>query len=260
MHHAFDRVEHRPFPLAPTPRVGRQSWHDLLFVHWPGPAADLAHLVPSSIRIQEFDGTSWVGLVPFHITDLTARWSPAVPWLSAFPEMNLRLYVEHQGRPGVWFVSLDAARWLAVQAARRFAHLPYFHARMQTGARGERVEYVSERRDAPHPVAFDATYWPTALPAEARRGTLEYFLVERYALFTVDHRGRIWTIDIHHHPWPLQTAAAEIRRNTVAGAQQVRPDTGVLLLHFSRRQDVVVWAPRRVGPARAHGSPFPVSR
>jgi hypothetical protein len=251
MHPAFDRIEHRPFHLPRGPWVGRQSWHDLMFFHWPVPADALAHLVPPPIQIQEFEGTSWVGLVPFRITDLTPRWSPAVPWLSSFPEMNLRLYVEHKGKPGVWFVSLDAARWLAVQAARRLAHLPYFHATMRVGERGERVQYASDRLGASRAVAFAATYWPTALPAEAKRGTLEYFLVERYALFTADHRGRIWTIDIHHQPWPLQPAHADIGLNTVASAQNVPSDRGDRLLHFSRRQDVVVWAPRVVGRVTA---------
>jgi uncharacterized protein YqjF (DUF2071 family) len=249
MHPAFSRTDHRPLPLPQGRWIGRQSWHNLLFIHWPVPASALSGLVPPSVRIQEFDGTSWVGLIPFYMTDVMVRFAPAMPWLSAFPEMNLRLYVEHRGTSGIWFISLDASRWLAVQAARHLVHLPYFHSTMRVGRERERIRYASDRIDSPRPVSFAAAYWPTGAGFEARRGSLEYFLTERYALFTVDNRDRICTIEIHHQPWALQPAAAEIALNTVAAAQGVPVDSGSRLLHFSRRQDVVVWPLRRLGPA-----------
>src|SRR5690242_1283914 len=122
---ALAPADHRPWSLPDRPWTWRQTWHDLLFAHWPIPAAKLRHLVPAELTIQEFDGTSWIGVVPFRMTGVVRRPLPDLPWISAFPELNVRVYVERDGRAGVWFLSLDAARWLAVWTARRFFHLPY---------------------------------------------------------------------------------------------------------------------------------------
>ena len=120
MHPALSRTDHRPWPLPSGPWRWRQCWRDLLFAHWPVPVSALRSLVPASVAIQEFDGTSWVGVVPFRMTGVMLRPLPDVPGISAFPELNLRLYVDVGGKPGVWFISLDAASSLAVWAARRF--------------------------------------------------------------------------------------------------------------------------------------------
>ena len=219
----------------------RQTWLDLLFAHWPVPASRLRALVPPSIAIQEFDGTSWVGVVPFRMEGVTARPLPDVPGLSAFAELNLRLYVEVDGKPGVWFVSLDAANRLAVWAARRFFHLPYFHADMEARDEHGRMRYCSVRRGAGARVAFRGAYGPVSEVAETRPGSLEHFLTERYCLYTRDRAGRILRADIHHAPWPLQRATAEIEENTIADAQGIPLVGPPPLLHFSRRLDVVVW-------------------
>src|SRR5688572_28968890 len=130
MHSAFLRLEHRPWGLPGGAWRWRQSWEDLLFAHWPVPAAVLRPLVPEELRIEEYDGTSWVGVVPFRMSGVMLRPLPDLPGISAFPELNVRLYVERDGKSGVWFLSLDAYNRLAVWGARRFFHLPYFHARM----------------------------------------------------------------------------------------------------------------------------------
>src|SRR5262245_20084749 len=117
-HPAFERIDHRPWPLPTAPWIWRQTWHDLLFAHWPVPASALRSLVPDWLTIQEYSGTAWVGLLPFTMTGVTLRGVPSLPAVSHFPEMNLRLYVERDGKPGIWFVSLDAARRSAVYAAR----------------------------------------------------------------------------------------------------------------------------------------------
>ncbi len=223
----------------------RQSWRDLLFAHWPVPASRLQPLVPPGVAIQEHDGTSWVGVVPFRMAGVAARPLPDVPGLSAFPELNLRLYVEVAGRAGVWFVSLDAASRAAVWAARRFFHLPYFHADMTVRNQGIRVEYRSVRRDVAGPrVAFVGSYGPTSTVFEARRGSLEHFLTERYCLFARAPDGTLLRADIHHAPWPMQTAEAEIVENTIAAGQGISVPLGPpALLHFSRRLDVVNWLP-----------------
>ena len=176
-----------------------------------------------------------------------ARPLPDLPGVSVFAELNLRLYVEVEGKPGVWFVSLDAANGLAVWAARRFFHLPYFRADMEAREEGGRIHYLSVRRGAGPRVAFRGAYRAVSEIAEARPGTLEHFLTERYCLYAQDGSGALVRANIHHAPWPLQTAAAEIAENTIGDAQEIVLSGPPALLHFSRRLDVVVWPIERVG-------------
>lgn len=247
MHPAFIRTDHRPWPLPTACWTWRQQWKDLLFAHWPVPAATLRPLVPAGLDIQEFDGTSWAGLVPFRMAGVMRRPLPDLPGVSAFPELNLRLYVERDGKPGVWFLSLDASNSLAVWAARRFFHLPYYRAEMTVEAEGEGVRYRSARRAPAAPAVFRGSYRPISLEFASARGGLEHFLTERYCLYAQAPSGALWRTDVQHVPWPLQRAHVEIEENTVAEAAGLRIDGPPALLHFSRHLDVVVWPPRRVG-------------
>jgi len=249
MHPALTRLDHRPWPIPDRPWIWRQTWHDLLFAHWPVDTRDVRRFVPDWLTIQEFAGSSWAGLVPFEMTGVTLRASPALPWLSRFPEMNLRVYVEYEGKPGIWFVSLDAARKPAVWAARRFTHLPYYLAKMSVLREGDRVRYRSTRADHSG-VVFSGAYGPAGPVAEARPGTIDHFLTERYCLYTDGPHGHRYRLEIQHRPWPLQPATAQFDTNTVGAAQGLVLRGDPALLHFSRRLDVVGWGLERVGLLR----------
>jgi uncharacterized protein YqjF (DUF2071 family) len=239
MHPALTRTSHRPWPIPATPWKWRQTWHDLLFAHWPIPAAAVRALVPGWLDIHEYGGTTWVGLVPFRMTGVTLRHVPSLPVISHFPEMNLRLYVERDGKPGIWFISLDAARRSAVYAARVFAHLPYFFSRMSVTAEAAAIGYSSVRANGA--VAFKASYAPTGPVRETKPGSLEHFLTERYCLYTQDQGGRRFRLEVHHQPWPLQSAEATFTTNRVAQPQGIEiPDTAPLL-YFSRKIEVIGW-------------------
>jgi uncharacterized protein YqjF (DUF2071 family) len=224
----------------------RQRWCDLLFAHWPMPASRLRAFVPQELEIDEHEGTSWVGVVPFRMEGVMARPLPDLPGVSAFAELNLRLYVRYGDKPGVWFVSLDAANGLAVWAARRFFHLPYFRADMAVREEGARIHYSSKRRNSAAPVVFRGEYGPVSEVELARPGTLEHFLTERYCLYTRAASGAILRAEVHHAPWPLQPASATIDENTIASAQGLPLEGPPPLLHFSRRLDVIVWPIERV--------------
>src|SRR6266404_1437981 len=114
----LDRTAHRPWPLPSGPWVMAQSWHDLLFAHWPIAPEDMRPLIPAQLELDTFDGQCWVGVVPFWMSGVRARGFPAVPGMSCFPELNVRTYVVCGGKPGVYFFSLDAANRLAVRTAR----------------------------------------------------------------------------------------------------------------------------------------------
>jgi len=191
-----------------------------------------------------------VGVVPFRMEGVVPRPLPDLPWISAFPELNLRLYVQVGGKAGIWFISLDAANPVAVWAARRFFHLPYFHADMIVTSENGRIRYSSERRSKGARVAFKGTYWPTGGVVEAKRGTIEHFLTERYCLYTQARDGTILRANVHHLPWPLQEATAEIEENAIAQPQGIELQGPPGLLHFSRRLDVAIWPVEPVASAQ----------
>jgi uncharacterized protein YqjF (DUF2071 family) len=224
-----------------------QSWHDLLFAHWAVDAAMLRPHIPEKLEIDTFDGRAWIGIVPFSMTGVRLRWTPALPGLSAFPELNVRTYVTAQNKPGVWFFSLDAANALAVAAARLTFHLPYFRARMECRDVGGWIEYRSRRS---HPAAREAEFAGRYRGAgeffEPTSGTLVHFLTERYCLYSAAAKGRIYRGEIHHPPWMLEKAEAQFLQNSMAEAAGLRMPAELPLLHFARRQDMVAWAPQRI--------------
>ena len=222
-----------------------QSWHDLLFAHWPVDAAVLRPLVAPQLQIDTHEGQAWLAVVPFRMTGVRLRGTPAVPWLSAFPELNVRTYVTYGEKPGVWFFSLDACNSLAVAIARAWFHLPYFRARMRCEGRAGWIDYQSERTHRGAPAGLlKGRYRPSGGVFSPRQGTLEHFLTERYCLYTADGQGRIIRGEIHHSPWPLQLADAEFGGNTMAEAAGLALPARRPLLHFAKRQNVVVWRPR----------------
>ena len=214
-------------------------WHDLLFMHWPVPAEQLRPLIPSALHIDMFDSTAWIGVVPFRMSNVRPRYIPPLPWLSAFAELNVRTYVTHRGKAGVWFFSLDAARSLAVWTARKLFHLPYFNANMSVRANGEQISYRSRRTHKGAPAcSFAARYWPTGAVYQSANGSLDEFLTERYCLFSADSRQSIYRCDILHGRWPLQPAEVEVETNTMTEPLGIHlPDTQPLL-HFAKRVDV----------------------
>jgi len=224
-----------------------QSWHDLLFAHWPVDAAALRAKIPSQLEIDTFMGQAWIAVVPFRMSGVRLRGTPSVPWLSKFPELNVRTYVIAENKPGVWFFSLDAGNFLAVAVARAWFHLPYFRAHMSCGQRDGWVHYQSERTHGGCPDAIlHGKYRPIGESFESKPESLEHFLTERYCLFAADTASRILRAEIHHLPWKLQLAEADLTRNTMSDAAGIPLPVQKPLLHFAERQDVVVWPPRRL--------------
>ena len=244
-HGVLDQRDHRPWPIPDSPWVMTQTWHDLLFAHWPVAPSQLRWLVPSTFELDLFDGHAWLGIVPFHMTNVAPRVLPALPWVSAFPELNVRTYVRVGNRAGVYFLSLDAGSTLAVRAARILLHLPYHAASMHVSVSREECRYHSTRI-ADSGVGFDATYAPQGPVTFARPGSLEHFLTERYCLYHTRRDGSPYRLEIHHPPWRLQHARARVARNTMTEMEGVRLPATPPLLHFVKRQDMVAWLPTRL--------------
>jgi len=247
----LDATGHRPFPMPSRPWTMTQRWNDLLFAHWPIPVETMAALTPAGLEVDTFDGFAWAGVVPFWMDRIRARVpgtaALTVPFSRSFPELNLRTYVRSKrtGRPGVFFFALEAASPLAVAGARTLFHLPYFLAKMsRTTASEGTVRYKGRRLLTSATVGFQATYRglgrpPDALPSQP--GSIEHFLTERYCLFTTC-RGRVLVGDIHHRPWPLEPAEAEIRTNDLPSAHGLRLPIRPPVLHFSKALEVYIWS------------------
>jgi uncharacterized protein len=228
-------LDHRPWPLPDGGWAQAQTWEDLLFAHWTVPLDALRAHLPDELEVETFGGEAYLGLTPFRVTNLRLRGLPPVPLLSSFLELNCRTYVSHGGeKPGIWFFSLDASSRLAVEGARRLYKLPYFRADMTGPPR-----FTSRRVEGERDHAWESSYRPSGASAPAVEGSLEHFLAERYCLYTVDDAGELHRAEIHHPPWSLQDASAEVTVNTVP------PDglevEGEPHLMFSGRQDVLIW-------------------
>jgi uncharacterized protein YqjF (DUF2071 family) len=228
-----------------------QRWNDLLFAHWPIPLGVMARLLPAGLEVDTFDGYAWVGVVPFWMDQVRTRAVGerciTVPGTATFCELNLRTYVRSQisGLRGVYFFSLDAASALAVIGARTLFHLPYFLASMHRQIESDgTVAYSSHRLLTGRQVRFAARYRGLGgVAGPSRSGTLEHFLTERYCLFT-RLAGRVKVGHIHHLPWPLEAADAEISVNELPAAHGITLPDRPPVLHFARELHVYIWSLR----------------
>jgi len=220
----------------------RQTWNYVTFLHWPYDPAVVRPLLPRELELDLFDGAAWVGLVPFLITGLTLpRW-PALPWLSRFPETNVRTYVvDRAGRRGVWFFSLDAARLAAVVGARTGYGLPYFWAKMRVRNDPHHVRYRSRRRFLRG--HSDLTIEKGGLmPEQSER---DIFLTARFRLYA-RWLGRIVCARAEHRQWPLHTARVLRLRDSLVREAGLPQPQGEALAHFAPRVEVRVGPPEPV--------------
>jgi uncharacterized protein YqjF (DUF2071 family) len=239
--------------LAPSRRPerapsGDQRWQELFFLHWTFDPSEVAPLVPAGMSLDLWEGRAYVGLVPFRMRKVRPSWLPRLAAMD-FLETNVRTYVVVNGEPGVLFFSLEASSWLAVQAARRGWGLPYYHARMGYAREGDRIRYASARRGDPRAtLRFDGEIGEALGPSEP--GSLEFFLLERYLLFT-EWRGTIYRGQVHHVPYPARRArvhAVESGLLEAAGLPARREPPA--LAHYSGGVDIAAFGPDALAPPR----------
>ncbi|MCU0710675.1 MAG: DUF2071 domain-containing protein [Pirellula sp.] len=225
-------------PLGPN--SGTQIWRDLLFLHWKIPTEELRPLVPKELEIDTYDGQSFVALVPFRMCEICPPWLPKRLAFTFF-ETNVRTYVLHKGKPGVYFFSLDASSRLAVWAARLGWSLPYYYAKMQSESRGELRTYRCTRGHVRSLVEFS----PSGDLETAKPGTMEHFLLERYVLF-VKRSGIIYSGTVHHAPYSYQPSIVNrLDDSLVANSGLKLPKNMPDLAHYSPGVNVEVF---RIAP------------
>lgn len=226
-------------------------WHDLAFLHWPVDGAILRPHLPPGLELDTFDGQAWLGIVPFRMTRVAPPGLFPLPWFSAFPELNVRTYVTAGGKPGVWFISLDASRRAAVEVARSHFHLEYLYARIDFEPKPDGwFDYRCTRRDRrAGPASFDASYRGTGrLANPVQPGSIEYFLTERYCFYAANRRRELFRCDVEHVLWPLESAEVEIRSNrmteSILGFSL--GNAPPVLAHFSKSLDVRALPMKRI--------------
>jgi len=238
---------HRPWPLPGGRWVMTQSWLDLAFLHWRIPAAALRPAVPAELEVEEHDGSAWIGIVPFRMEGIRLRALPPIPGTTAFLELNVRTYVRHGGRGGVWFFSLDAGNALVAAVARKWFGLPYHSAEMSMRGGDGDFTFASRRLGAGGPAVLRARWSAAGETFRARPGSLEHFLAERYCLYAPAPRGGLVRGEIHHAAWPLRRADAEVAENSMLAALGFRVSGVPDAVHATRGVDALVWPPRRLG-------------
>jgi uncharacterized protein len=231
---ALEETAHRPWPPPEEPWALAQTRRDILFAHWRVGVDKLARLLPPELTLDTHEGEAWLGIVPFRIANLRLRGLPPLPRLE-FGQLDIRTYVVHDGRPGIWLCSVDVSNPLLLEAAKRTHRLPAYRARIssQHGGAGGYPRTSEADRDG---LAFRAGYRELGRPFTAEQGSLESFLTERYCLYTADG-GRLYRAELHHPPWSLRRAEATIESSTIAPlALEGEPH-----LLFAGAQDVLVW-------------------
>jgi uncharacterized protein YqjF (DUF2071 family) len=241
------------YPPTPSEAVARpvmlQGWKDLAYVHWRYDPAIVQGRLPDGLTVDTFDGDAWVGLVAFHMEKIRLPGTPAIPYFGTFPETNVRTYVRGpDGKPGVWFDSLDVTRLLPVIVARTSYRLPYMWSQMSILHDGYRTTY-SARRRWPGPVGASSSFTiqrGELIPAHSVT-PLEHFLTARWGLYT-QLRSRLAYAPVDHAAWPLEHATLEAIDDQFVRAAGYPSPTGEPLVHYSPGVDVRIGLPSIVKP------------
>lgn len=237
-----NNTEHRECPLPHGPWVMTQKWDHLLFMHLPVSKEVMKKQIPEDLEVDTFDGEAWITIIPFKISDMRLRKMPPIPFLRSFLELNVRTYVRRNGLPGVYFFSLDADKLLAVLGAR-IATLPYFYAKMKMKKRADTFHYSTTRRGSSD-AFFKGSYHPISESYFPEKGSLTYWLLERYYLWSYKG-GALFRGDIHHSQWEIHDAEAAIMKQDMIPflPENVHEKP---LLHYASSKRVLFWPIKKV--------------
>ena len=230
-------VRHRPKGQP----VMHQDWGKLLFMHWRIAENILRPHIPASLEIDTYGDSAWIAITPFTMWDIRAfpPFVPPVPGLDSMHELNVRTYVHYNGVPGVWFFSLDANSRAAVLAARTFFHLPYYNSEIEMEGK-KKIKYRLDRIE--EPAAQFRAAWSVGEPLpESQPGSREFFLTERYILYT-EHDDEIYRARIHHEPWQLYEAELTSFSSTMLEANRLIQPKTQPILHYADEVNVDIWS------------------
>ena len=220
----------------------RQDWLDLTYIHWRFSPADVQRLLPSGLTVDTFDGSAWVGLIPFSMRRIGLPVGPAIPYFGSFAEVNVRTYVHVNGKPGVWFFSLDVDRLAPAVVARVTYRLPYCWGKTSHVRLADRTETVI-RRTWPNTVD-DSTIIVQA-GGHRKANDLDNFLSARWGLYSSSRKGLRYAA-VDHEPWPLRDATLVRLDDSLLEAAGLPKPVGEPHVMFSDGVHVRIGMPHRV--------------
>ena len=221
-----------------------QSWNHISFLHWRCSPKILQSRLPNGLGVDTCNGTGWISITPFLLEHLRPDHFPAIPWLSRFPETNLRTYVQGPRGPGIWFFSLDAARLPAVFGARAGFGLPYFWSRMDVTVEESGAQYRTDYTLRRSRQTF-AKIRVRTLESLRQPDPLSRFLTARYRLYAI-RLGQLITVEVEHRPWPLWQAKVLECEQTLTRAASLYAAPHPDMVHFSTGVDVKVSFPQPI--------------
>lgn len=241
-------ISHRPWPLPSKKWIMKQTWKNLFFAHWPIPVEYLRPYIPSSLHIDTFDGSAWLGVVAFEMEGIYFRGLKAMSVTPKFTEINVRTYVHFNGKPGVYFLSLDVGDRASLLIASRWYRLPYQPAQITFKREKDTFHIQSIRNQKTiNPIEFMGEFVPLSDVYYPQKGTLDHWATERYCLFSTDKLGKqLYCGEIHHSAWPIQKVEGAIDRNSLFTPFQLRPSETKPIVHYSRGLDTLFWNIKRI--------------
>ena len=222
--------------MPTRPWAWRQTWNDLLLLHWPVPSAALRPLIPPALNLHRFDATAWVGLSAFWIHGQQIR---SMPWIrrAEYPAVSVHTFVIRNGKPGIWFLTLGGGSRMDNWLARHLLRLPFSPIRITVDRNVARVHHRSQRSDG---AVFEAHYSPIGEVVSPVPGTLVHWLTERYAIYSQGSGTRLFCTEVHHMRWPIQPVSVSVRRN------QLLPEGtqgSPACVFYTPRVELIGWAP-----------------
>lgn len=242
----LNKTDHRPIALPQSKWIMSQAWSNVLFAHWPIKPDIILPYIPKRLELELWEGQAWITLSPFQVEKLRIRGLQKFPYVSPFYELNLRTYVTYNGKQGIYPLSLDASNRLVVELSR-LVNLPYLNSEITMNNRKDKTYVNCFRKDRrQRAVHFSGSYSPAsdevfhASPEEQL-----YWLTERYSLYTANKSEHIYTMDIHHLPWPLQKGELEILTNTIPETIGIHLNDKPPIVTYTKSLDVLIWPIRR---------------
>ncbi|GAA4310914.1 DUF2071 domain-containing protein [Nibribacter koreensis] len=238
----LESVEHRPWALCTSPWTYYQEWNEALFFHWSVPPEELEPLLPKNLELNLLDGKAWVSVVAFTMQKIHPKKLFPLSLVSDFLEVNVRTYVSHQDKDGVYFLNIEAGKSLSAWVSKKLSGLPYEKAAMTRTVTGNFKRYQSQ--SLAKGFSLDITY--SVGPELTNRTPLDAFLTERYSLY-LERGGQLHRYEIHHLMWPLHKL--QIQAGSLSykvGQTQLMLDN-VEQMHYSEGVKVVAW-PRETLP------------
>ncbi|MEW9677729.1 DUF2071 domain-containing protein [Lentibacillus sp. L22] len=235
-------TDHREYPLPNGPWMMTQTWENVLFLHWPVAKKELQDHIPSGLDLDTYDGNAWISIIPFRVRRMRLRNTPRVPYFHTFLELNVRTYVKYRGISGVYFFSLDASKAHAVFGARMVT-LPYFYAKMNMKKRHHTFFYESHRIGSD--AVFKGSYQPTGEAFYPQKDSLNYWLAERYFLWTQKHR-KLYQAGIHHLPWKMKQAQVNVEKPMLPSFLSSDVQKRAPLATYSPTKTALFWMVKKV--------------